>query len=449
MNEGDLLLELETDKVTLEVNAPTEGVLKRIDVKEGAIVTISEVLGVLEKGVGSSFTEKLAEDISENPEDLTTAEKKNQTPETKGKPVIRFEEEEEENELSEYVASPSARKLMEERDLTSRDVRGTGREGRIIKEDLLEHPGGFKERTYFEENGEEEFYRDYTKPENEAEHPRGEEKRHHPSWEIHERPQEVQQERFRERLQERFQDHPSQASRFDIPATSERKPLSALRKRIAERLKYAQNTAAILTTFNECDMSAVMELRKIHQEEFLRKYNTKLGFMSFFVRACIQALKEIPAVNAEIRDDEIIYHKHYDIGIAVSAPQGLVVPVLRNVEHLHLSEIEKGIARLAEQTKEGKLRLSDLTGGTFTITNGGVFGSLMSTPILNPPQSGILGMHKIQDRAVVINGHIVIRPMMYLALSYDHRIIDGKDAVTFLVKVKEAIENPTRLLLGI
>jgi 2-oxoglutarate dehydrogenase E2 component (dihydrolipoamide succinyltransferase) len=228
----------------------------------------------------------------------------------------------------------------------------------------------------------------------------------------------------------------------------ERVPMTRLRQRIAERLKEAQNTAAILTTFNEVDMTHVMTLRRDLKEAFEEKHGVKLGFMSFFIKACLVALKEIPAVNAEIDGHDLIYKNYYDIGIAVGAPQGLVVPVVRDVEQKSFAQIEKDIADLGEKARLGKLAMQDLQGGTFTISNGGVYGSLMSTPILNPPQSGILGMHKIQDRPVAIEGNIEIRPMMYIALSYDHRIIDGREAVTFLVRVKDCLENPERLLLG-
>jgi len=225
--------------------------------------------------------------------------------------------------------------------------------------------------------------------------------------------------------------------------------MSRLRRRIAERLKQAQNTAAMLTTFNEVDMTAVMELREKYKEGFEKKHKVKLGFMSFFVKAALQALKEIPAVNAEIDGGDIIYKNHYDIGVAVGTEQGLVVPVVRDVDAMSFAGIEAKIAELGKKARDGKLAIDELTGGTFTISNGGTYGSLMSTPIINPPQSGILGMHKIQQRAMVIDGKIEIRPMMYLALSYDHRIIDGREAVTALVRIKECIEDPQRLLLDL
>jgi 2-oxoglutarate dehydrogenase E2 component (dihydrolipoamide succinyltransferase) len=227
----------------------------------------------------------------------------------------------------------------------------------------------------------------------------------------------------------------------------ERVKMNRLRQAIARRLKESQNTAAMLTTYNEADMSAVMELRSEYRETFEKKHGVRLGFMSFFVKACVNALKEIPAVNAEIHNDEIIYKNYYDIGVAVGTPQGLVVPILRDANELGFAGLEKSINNLGARARDGKLTLEDMTGGTFTISNGGVYGSLMSSPILNPPQSGILGMHKIQPRPIAVNGAVEIRPMMYLALSYDHRIVDGREAVTFLVRIKEAIEDPRRLLL--
>jgi 2-oxoglutarate dehydrogenase E2 component (dihydrolipoamide succinyltransferase) len=229
----------------------------------------------------------------------------------------------------------------------------------------------------------------------------------------------------------------------------ERVRMTRLRQRIAERLKEAQNVAAMLTTFNEVDMGNVMALRALHKDNFEKKYGVKLGFMSFFVKACVLALKEIPSVNAEIDGEDLVYKNYYDIGVAVGTPQGLVVPVVRDADKLNFADIEKNIGDLGKRARDGKLAMADLTGGTFTITNGGIYGSLMSTPILNPPQSGILRMHAIKERPVAVNGKIEIRPMMYIALSYDHRVIDGREAVTFLVRVKECIENPERLLLGV
>jgi 2-oxoglutarate dehydrogenase E2 component (dihydrolipoamide succinyltransferase) len=243
---------------------------------------------------------------------------------------------------------------------------------------------------------------------------------------------------------------PAPAPAVAVPRPrEERVRMTQLRRRIAERLKEAQNTAAMLTTFNEADMTAVMAARERARDAFERKHGVKLGFMSFFVKAAIVALKEFPAVNAEIDGEDIVYKNHYDIGVAVGTPQGLVVPVVRDADLLSFAELEARIAELAARARDGKLTIADLTGGTFTITNGGIYGSLMSTPILNPPQSAILGMHKIQERPVAIDGRVEVRPMMYLALSYDHRIIDGREAVTFLLRIKECIEDPQRILLGI
>jgi 2-oxoglutarate dehydrogenase E2 component (dihydrolipoamide succinyltransferase) len=235
----------------------------------------------------------------------------------------------------------------------------------------------------------------------------------------------------------------------DVGERERRVPMTRLRRRIAERLKEAQNTAAILTTFNEADIGAIMALRAEHRDVFEKKHGVRLGFMSFFVKACIVALKEIPEVNAEIEGDDLVYKNYYDIGVAVGTPHGLVVPVVRNADGLGFAEIEKTIGDLGLRARDGKLGLDEMTGGTFTVTNGGVYGSLLSTPILNPPQSAILGMHKIQERPMVVNGNVEVRPMMYLALSYDHRVIDGREAVTFLVRIKECLENPQRMLLDL
>ena len=386
VKEGDIVVELETDKVTLEVGAPATGILQQLSVSEGDTVKIGDVIGSILEGQASASSEASS---AASPSESSTPQKSQESSSSKKvtTPSTSI------SSSSEVIASPAARKLMTEEGLSAKDITGTGKDGRITKEDVI--------------------------------------------------------------LREEHAPAPSPVSSFPTSITpltegmSERKPMSPLRKKIAERLKHAQNTAAILTTFNECDMSTVMELRKTYQDEFVKKYGTKLGFMSFFIKACVHALKEIPAVNSEIDGNDVIYHHHYDLGVAVSAPQGLVVPVLRNADTLGLHEIEQAIAGFGEKAKAGKLTMQDMTGGTFTISNGGVFGSLVSTPILNPPQSAILGMHKIQERPVAVNGQVVIRPMMYLALSYDHRIIDGREAVTFLVKLKEYIENPTRLLLGI
>ena len=357
------LVELETDKVTLEVSSPATGVLSEQLAPQGASVNVGAIIGrVTEGGAASSVEPKVT------------------PPSPKSAPQLE----------EEVPLSPSVRKLVAENQIDPRRIEGTGKEGRLTKGDVL---------TLLDKGKMEE--------------------------EIVEKSVKQNDNRI------------------------ERVRMSRLRQRIAERLKEAQNTAAILTTFNEVDMTNVMNLRAGLKDSFEKKHGVKLGFMSFFVKACLVGLKEIPAVNAEIEGNEIIYKNYYDIGIAVGTPQGLVVPVVRDVNKKSFAQIEKDIAGLGQKARDGKLSMQELQGGTFTITNGGVYGSLMATPILNPPQSGILGMHKIQERPVAINGKVEIRPMMYLALSYDHRIIDGKEAVTFLVRVKECLENPERILLDV
>lgn len=354
------LVELETDKVTLEVSSPATGVLSEQLAPQGASVNVDAIIGRVTEGVAPAVS----------------------APTPASKPAPQHEE--------EIPLSPSVRKLVAENQIDPRRIEGKGKEGRLTKGDVL---------TLLDKGKvEEEIVEKSVKPNDNR---------------------------------------------------IERVRMSRLRQRIAERLKEAQNTAAILTTFNEVDMTNVMNLRVGLKESFEKKHGVKLGFMSFFVKACLVALKEIPAVNAEIEGDEIIYKNYYDIGIAVGTPQGLVVPVVRDANKKSFAQIEKDIADLGQKARDGKLSMQELQGGTFTITNGGVYGSLMATPILNPPQSGILGMHKIQERPVAIDGKIEIRPMMYLALSYDHRIIDGKEAVTFLVRVKECLENPERILLDV
>ncbi|MBY0272556.1 MAG: 2-oxoglutarate dehydrogenase complex dihydrolipoyllysine-residue succinyltransferase [Alphaproteobacteria bacterium] len=354
------LVELETDKVTLEVSSPATGVLSEQLAPQGASVNVGAIIGRVTEGVALAVS----------------------VPTPASKPAPQHEE--------EIPLSPSVRKLVAENQIDPRRIEGKGKEGRLTKGDVL---------TLLDKGKvEEEIVEKSVKPNDNR---------------------------------------------------IERVRMSRLRQRIAERLKEAQNTAAILTTFNEVDMTNVMNLRVGLKESFEKKHGVKLGFMSFFVKACLVALKEIPAVNAEIEGDEIIYKNYYDIGIAVGTPQGLVVPVVRDANKKSFAQIEKDIADLGQKARDGKLSMQELQGGTFTITNGGVYGSLMATPILNPPQSGILGMHKIQERPVAIDGKIEIRPMMYLALSYDHRIIDGKEAVTFLVRVKECLENPERILLDV
>jgi 2-oxoglutarate dehydrogenase E2 component (dihydrolipoamide succinyltransferase) len=370
------LVELETDKVTVEVNAPASGTLSEIKVDAGATVEVGALLGSLTEGAAPA--KKAAPAAAPAAAKAAPAAA---TPKPAAAPAAA-------PAASAKDPGPAARKMMAESGVTP--ASGSGKDGRITKGDVMAAL--------------------QSKPAT---------------------PQPAQAPKAPRALGER----------------EERVKMTRLRKRIAERLKEAQNTAAMLTTFNECDMTAVMALRKQYNEAFEKKHGVKLGFMSFFVKACIVALKELPGVNAEIDGDDVIYKNHYDIGVAVSAPQGLVVPVVRDADAMGLAAIEKAIAELGKKARDGKLSIEELSGGTFTISNGGIFGSLMSTPILNPPQSGILGMHKIQPRPVAVGDKVEVRPMMYLALSYDHRVVDGREAVTFLVRVKECIEDPQRLVL--
>ena len=354
------MVELETDKVTVEVPAPTSGKLSSISAASGSTVKVGALLGAIEEGAAGSA----AKPAAAAPVAAKVAE-----------PV-----------KAETPLSPAVRKIVTENKVDPAGISGTGRDGRVTKGDVIE-----------------QLARPVAMP-------------------------------------------------AAAPAPSggeERVKMSRLRLTIARRLKEAQNTAAMLTTFNEVDMSAVMTLRNSFKDVFEKKHGVKLGFMSFFAKAVIQALKEVPAVNAEIDGEDLVYKNYYHIGVAVGTEKGLVVPVIRDADQLSFANIEKTIAAYGKKARDGQLQIADMQGGTFTISNGGVYGSLMSTPILNAPQSGILGMHKIQDRPVALNGQVVIRPMMYLALSYDHRIVDGKEAVTFLVRVKEGLEDPQRALLDI
>ena len=362
------LVEIETDKVTVEVHAPASGVLSDVLFEEGSDVAVGAVLGKVEEG-GAPAASPSAD---------------------AGPPL-----------------SPAVRRTVEEHGLDPAEIEGTGKGGRLVKADVLAHLDA-RARTAA------------AKPP----------------------PAPVRPAAPRAR-------EPVPPSEPDPEGREERVRMTRLRRRIAERLKAAQNAAAMLTTFNEVDMSAAMAARERYRERFEKRHGARLGFMSFFVRAAVQALRDVPAVNAEIAGDEIVYKRYYHIGVAVSSPQGLVVPVLRDADGMSFARIEGAIAAMSRKARDGGLTPADLTGGTFTISNGGVFGSLMSTPILNPPQSGILGMHKIQERPVAVDGEVAIRPMMYLALSYDHRIVDGREAVTFLVRVKETIEDPRRLLLEV
>jgi len=393
------LVELETDKVTVEVPAPVAGVLGEIKATEGTTVAVGAVLGAISNGAVAGATKAKA--AAAPPAASKPAAAPQAAPEASKKAK------------SEMPPSPAARKKLAEAGLDAAAVVGSGRRGQILKEDV--------EEALAEEDEE---------PEEAA--PAAAAKQAAPPAAAP-MPVPVQSLRL-----------PAAAN---DAAREERVRMTKLRLTIAQRLKDAQNTAAMLTTFNDVDMSAVMKLRSEYKELFEKRHGIKLGFMGFFVKACLQALKEIPAVNAEIDGDEIIYKNYYHIGVAVGTERGLVVPVIREADRMSLAEIEAHISDFGKRAREGKLGIEEMQGGTFTITNGGVYGSLMSTPILNAPQSGILGMHRIEERAVVRDGQVVARPMMYLALSYDHRIVDGKEAVAFLVRVKECLEEPQRFIL--
>ncbi|GAA5252996.1 2-oxoglutarate dehydrogenase complex dihydrolipoyllysine-residue succinyltransferase [Candidatus Rickettsia kedanie] len=371
----ELLLEIETEKVTLEVNAPCNGIIGKISKTDGANVAVGEEIG----------------DINEGPA-VSTAGTNNESAKAQAVTQPTSEKPVDKPAVVNNILAPSVQKLVTENKLDPNNIKGTGKDGRITKGDVLETINTPSAAT---------------------------------STTISTTINKTNEERV------------------------QRVRISRLRKTIAQRLKDSQNTAAILTTFNEIDMSKVIALRNQYKEEFEKKHAVKLGFMSFFVKATIEALKLIPSVNAEIDGDDLVYKNYYDIGVAVGTEQGLVVPVVRDADTMGFAEVEKAIGTLAKKAREGKLSMADLSGGTFSISNGGVYGSLLSTPIINPPQSGILGLHKTEERAVVIDGKIEIRPMMYIALSYDHRIIDGKEGVSFLVKIKQLIENPEKLLLNL
>jgi 2-oxoglutarate dehydrogenase E2 component (dihydrolipoamide succinyltransferase) len=384
------LVELETDKVTLEVPAPAAGVLSEVAVKNGDTVAVGALLGQIKEGAGAA--PKAAAPTATKPAASPTGAPDEKTAKTK--PIGAGPEQPQPREMP---LPPSVRKMAAESGVDPSRIAGTGLHGQVTKADML----GAIERAAAA-------------------------------------PTPVSAP-----VQMRA---PSPA---DDAAREERVHMTRLRQTIARRLKDAQNTAAMLTTFNEVDMTAVMHLRNQYKDLFEKKHGVKLGFMGFFVRACIQALKEIPAVNAEIDGTDIVYKNYYHIGVAVGTDRGLVVPVVRDADQMSLAQIEKTIADFGRRAREGTLKIEEMQGGTFTISNGGVYGSLMSTPILNAPQSGILGMHKIQERPVVIGGKIEPRPMMYLALSYDHRVVDGREAVTFLVRVKECLEDPARVVLDL
>ena len=378
----EMICELETDKVTVEVPAPISGTLSEIIANEGETVAVDALLAVLNASKENKLT----------PETQQKSDNDNQDNEVKT--------DEPHTDVDVQVA-PSAKKALVEAGIAKDQITGSGRDGRIMKEDVKNAILGKEQNQSLEKVAQESI------------------------------------------------PVSSKSSNQTTNRREERIKMSRLRQTIAKRLKDSQNTAAMLTTYNEVDMTAIINLRQEYKELFEKKHGVRLGFMSFFTKACCQGLKEIPEVNAEIDGDEIIYKNYINMGIATGTPTGLVVPVIRSVDEMSFSEIEKQIAEKGMRARDGNLSMADMQDGTFTISNGGVYGSLMSSPILNPPQSGILGMHKIQDRPIAENGEIVIRPMMYLALSYDHRIVDGKGAVTFLVRVKEALEDPRRLLMDL
>lgn len=386
------LCELETDKVTIEVPAQSAGVLAEVTVAEGETVEVGALLGSIGEGTGKeNATENTAPPAGTAP--AASAEPTPAPPPAAPPPAAAPAP------IGDASAlSPAVRRVVEEHGLDPAQITGTGKDGRLTKQDAMAAASA-------------------------------------PATTAAPVNQSVSQSVNQPGTQ--------------MGVREERVKMTRLRKTIAARLKESQNTAAQLTTFNEVDMGALMQLRRDYKDLFEQKYGARLGFMSFFARACVTALREIPAVNAEIADDEIIYKNFINMGVAVGTEKGLVVPVIRDLQDMGLADIELAVAEMGRKARDGKLSLEDLQGGTFTMSNGGVYGSLMSTPILNMPQSGILGMHKIQDRPVVVNGSVAVRPMMYLALSYDHRIVDGKEAVTFLVRVKECLENPERMLLDI
>ena len=403
VSSDEPLVELETDKVNVEVPSPSSGILEKISVKEGETVNVGSLLGTISKKdtvakpKESSGEKKYTppknikehsqkEVIKEAPLVLNNIEEKNEKIIHEAKPLV-LDQIHKEKKISsnQKGATPSARKMASESNINLEEVEGTGKNGLVLKEDIMNLMG--------------------TKPQT--------------------------------------------SERRRLHGPEERIKMTRLRATIAKRLKEAQQTAAMLTTFNEVDMNEVILMRNNYKEEFKKKYGVKLGFMSFFVKACVLGLKNYPAINAEIQGEEIVYKNYYNISIAVGTERGLVVPVLRNSDEMSFAEIEKNIGDLSQKARDGKITIDDLQGGTFTITNGGIYGSMLSTPILNPPQSAVLGMHNIVERPIVKDGNVIVRPIMYLALSYDHRIIDGKEAVSFLKIIKDSLEQPKRLFLNL
>jgi 2-oxoglutarate dehydrogenase E2 component (dihydrolipoamide succinyltransferase) len=426
------LVELETDKVTVEVPAPASGVLSEIVVKQGDTVAVGALLGAISEGDGKAKPGKATskpKQASTTPEPAVVeavASLDQAPPRAVASPSVEIKELEREPQRREEVSdedappSPAARKLMAEAGLEPSKVKGSGRRGQILKQDVLAKAQAAP-----------------------APAPAA------PAPSAPGTPGKAVEALLQRERKPKPPASPRAPLTADDASREERVRMTRLRQTIARRLKEAQDTAAMLTTFNDVDMSGVMQLRREYRDAFEQKHGVKLGLMGFFVKACVQALKDIPAVNAEIDGEDVVYKNYYHVGVAVGTERGLVVPVLRDADRMSLAEIEMTIADFGARARTGKLALEEMQGGTFTISNGGIYGSLLSTPILNAPQSGILGMHRIEERAIVRDGAIVPRPMMYLALSYDHRLVDGKEAVTFLVNVKESIENPARLVLDL
>ncbi|MDX1403792.1 MAG: 2-oxoglutarate dehydrogenase complex dihydrolipoyllysine-residue succinyltransferase [Woeseiaceae bacterium] len=383
VSRDENLVDLETDKVVLEVPAPASGTLSDIKVVDGTTVTSGDLLALLEEGEASEAPSEIKGKDKESTDESAKQE-------TQDEPAADGQSDDEPKKLS-----PAVRRLLEEHDLDATIIEGSGKDGRITKSDVM---------SYLKSHSDENVTPADPAPEAPASGP---------------------------------------------SRNEQRVPMTRLRSRIAERMVEAQHTAAMLTTFNEVDLTKVMSLRKRYRDSFEKEHGVRLGYMSFFAKASVEALKKFPVVNASVEGNDIVYHDYFDIGIAVSSERGLLVPVLRDVDKLSFAQIESDIAELGKKARDGSMSMEDLTGGTFTITNGGIFGSMLSTPILNPPQSAILGMHAIQERPMVVDGEVVVRPMMYLALTYDHRIIDGKEAVQFLVSIKQSLEDPGRLLLQV
>jgi len=378
VSTDEVIVELETDKVSVEVTSPNSGYISEIKTKVGETVEVGSQLGSISQSQSKNTTNIEKEVIIRKTKKSEEIKPKKIEPVNNN--VVKLKTEVKKDELS-----PAVKRIVKERKIDLSQVQGSGKDGRILKSDLITLMG----------------------------------------------------------------EKPVPTQRAETHGLEEKVKMTRLRATIAKRLKEAQNNAAILTTFNEVDMSMIIQLRKDNKEEFLKTYGVKLGFMSFFIKACVNALKTFPLVNAEVQNDEIIYKNYYNIGVAVGTDKGLVVPVVNNADQMSFADIEKNVLELGTKARDGQLTIDELQGGTFTITNGGIYGSMLSTPIINPPQSAVLGMHNIIERAVVIDGEILVRPIMYLALSYDHRIIDGKEAVSFLVRVKEILEDPRRLFLNL